>query len=281
MARGAGNALERALRRDRQALVAGIAAITALAGLYTVAGIGMDMSAIEMTAMARDPPAGPMAAMGAMAMTGPPWTPAYAALVFLMWWVMMTAMMLPSAAPMILLHAALRRRTRPGRATLGRSALFLAGYLGAWAAFSALATALQWLGERGGWLSPAMMQVSSGLLAGGILVAAGLYQLSPAKQACLAHCRNPVGFLTRHHRPGPAGTLRLGVIHGSWCLGCCWALMALLFVGGIMNLWWIAGLALLVLVEKLLPRGVGISRLAGGLLACAGGLVLAAGAGLV
>lgn len=277
---GGGDALARALRRDRLILLAGMAAIFGLAAVYTVMGVGMEMSALEMTALSGEggrtsDPAGTMAAMGAMAMAAPEWTPVYALLVFLMWWVMMTAMMLPAASPMILLHAALLRHGRPTHSTAGRSTAFLCGYLTVWGGFSAIAAALQWLGERGGWLAPETMRIGSGALAAAVLLAAGVYQLTPAKERCLEHCRSPAAFFTRHYLPGRLGAFRLGLVHGGWCFGCCWALMALLFVGGIMNLWWIAGLALVVLTEKLLPFGNRLGQLLG-LAAIVGGAVLLA-----
>jgi predicted metal-binding membrane protein len=150
----------------------------------------------------------------------------------------------------------------------------VAGYAVAWAGFSAVAVALQAALQRSGLLTP-MLLGSSAWLNGALLVAAGLWQLSPLKAVCLEHCRSPVGFLTRHWRGGRLGALRMGVVHGAWCIGCCWALMLLLFVGGVMNLAWIALLALLVLVEKTLPGGTRYARLAGVLALLAGIAVLA------
>ncbi len=265
-------AVEALIRRDRAILAAGLAALTLIAALYTVLGVGMGMSAVEMTAEMTAMAEG---AAGAGMMQPAAWTPGYAALVFLMWWIMMIAMMTPSAAPMILLHAAVRRKTQPGRDAAALSAVFLAGYLAIWGVFSAVATGLQWALELRGLVSPAMMTVTSGALGGAILVAAGAYQFTALKQACLVQCRQPAHFLSRHHRPGRAGAFRLGVLHGAWCLGCCWALMALLFAGGVMNLWWILGLALLVMAEKLLPRGERLARIAGAALVAGGAAMLA------
>jgi predicted metal-binding membrane protein len=191
----------------------------------------------------------------------PPWTPGYALLIFLMWAIMMVAMMLPSAAPTILLVAALaRNRGIGGGAPV--AGLFSLGYVLVWTGFSLIATALQW------WLDSAEilsgeMAVGSAVVAGGVLIAAGIYQWTPLKQACLRHCRSPLAFLLHHWRPGGWGALVNGLRHGVYCLGCCWMLMLLLFVGGLMNLLWIAGLALLVLLEKLLPWGGRMSRIAG------------------
>ncbi len=269
----AGNgAVEALLRRDRAILLCALAALTTLAAAYTVLGVGMGMSAAEMTAGGIT--AGGMTGGGMM--TPAAWTPAYAVLVFLMWWVMMIAMMTPSAAPMILLHAAVKRKTEPAADAAVLSAVFLGGYLAVWALFGAGATALQWALELRGLVSPAMMALTSTALGGLILLAAGLYQFTPVKHACLAHCRSPAHFLSRHHRPGAAGAFRLGVIHGAYCLGCCWFLMALLFVGGVMNLYWIAGLALFVMAEKLLPRGELVARVAGAALAAGGAAMLGA-----
>lgn len=262
-------AVEAVLRRDRAVLAAGLAALTLIAALYTVLGVGMRMSAVEMTAMA----GGPISEVMAPAA----WTPGYAALVFLMWWVMMIAMMTPSAAPMILLYAAVRRKAEPGVDAAALSGVFLAGYLAVWALFSALATGLQWALELRGLIAPGMMTLTSRALGGAILLAAGLYQFTGLKQACLAHCRSPVHWLSAHYRKGPGGAFRMGVEHGAYCLGCCWALMALLFAGGIMNLYWIAGLAALVLAEKLVPRGALVARAAGAAM-LAGGAALTASA---
>ncbi len=192
----------------------------------------------------------------------------------------MIAMMTPSAAPMILLHAAVTRKTQPEADAAALSAVFLAGYLAVWGAFSAAATGLQWALALRGLVSPHLMTVTSAALAGVILLAAGAYQFTAVKRACLVHCRNPAHFLARHYRPGRAGAFRFGVVHGAYCLGCCWFLMALLFFGGVMNLYWIAGIALFVAAEKLLPRGEWIARGAGGALVLGGLATLASAAGL-
>lgn len=248
---------ERLARRDQAVVLGAAGLLVLLAGLYTVFGIGMNMTALEMTRMAR-PIAEPMQ-MG----PGPVWTPAYAVLVFAMWWVMMIAMMTPSAAPTLLLFTAVKRVGPEAATARSLSGWFLAGYLVAWAVFSLIATALQWGLEAISLSDGPMMTLSSRPLAAAVLVAAGLYQLSPLKSACLAKCRAPAGFLAEHHRPGRAGAFRMGAHHGTYCLGCCWALMALLFVGGIMNLYWIVGLALFVLAEKALPGGETLGRVAG------------------
>lgn len=264
-------AVERLARHDRLVVLGAVGLIVLLAGLYTLYGVGMRMTALEMTRMAR--PIGQPMAMGDAQV----WTPAYAVLIFLMWWIMMIAMMTPSAAPMLLLFAAIKRARAERWQAQRDSLLFLSGYLLAWAVFSALATALQWGLERAGLSSGPMMTLSSRTLAGGVLIAAGLYQLTTLKSACLNHCKAPARFLTQHRRVGAMGALLMGAHHGAYCLGCCWALMALLFVGGIMNLYWIVGLALFVLAEKLLPDRFDTPRIAGGLLIVFGGVVLITG----
>jgi predicted metal-binding membrane protein len=178
----------------------------------------------------------------------------------------MIAMMSPSAAPTILLYARVHRHALAQgqiQDKLAPTGVFMAGYLLVWLGFSVAAAALHWLLEREAFVSAAMMSSQSRWLSGIVLIAAGLYQLSLLKNACLSHCRAPTAFLSRHWRPHALGALRLGALHGAFCVGCCWMLMALLFVGGIMNLVWVAGLAILVLVEKVFPAGQWVGRAAG------------------
>lgn len=258
-----GPAARLATRGDAVVLAA-VACVVVLSGLYTVAGIGTGMSAIEMTRMA-----GPVGAPMQMA-AAPEWTAAYAALIFVMWWFMMIAMMTPSAAPVLLLYTAIKTTgPQAGQAPL-LGLLFLGGYLLAWAAFSAIATVLQWWLETTGLSDGSMMSLSSRTLGGVLLLAAGAYQFTPCKHACLSNCRMPVDFLTAHHRTGLAGAALMGAHHGFFCLGCCWALMLLLFAGGIMNLYWITGLALYVLLEKHLARPQLLTACSGVLLMLAG-----------
>lgn len=237
--------LEYTLKQDRLIVLSGLAAIVLLAAVYTVMGVGMNMSALTMTRMAIEMPG--------MAMDPVAWTPGYAVLMFLMWWVMMIAMMVPSAAPTVLLYASLARRSPKKNAPYAAASVFLAGYLIVWAGFSVAATALQWalvsLGSMSG-----MMEITYGPASAALVIAAGLYQLSPLKKACLRHCQSPFVFLMQNWKPGKSGALRMGMLNGWFCLGCCWILMALLFVGGVMNLLWIAGLAVFVGIEKLTPR---------------------------
>jgi predicted metal-binding membrane protein len=267
------SAIELALKRDRAVVVSALIAVIVSSWVYVFTGAGMGMSALDMSSLSMAlGPSGQMEMSGGMsgamqAMATPvDWTIGYAVLMFFMWWVMMIAMMLPSAAPMILLHAAVDRKskTRHG-GTPWRTAAFIIGYLAVWAFFSATAAGLQWAFEGAGLLSPMMMNSTSALFAAAILLFAGLYQLTPIKQACLKHCRGPVQFLSRHWRPGAGGAFSMGVHHGAYCLGCCWGLMAILFFGGIMNLYWIIGLAVIVLLEKLMPVGPRLSVVTGGL----------------
>ncbi len=270
--------LERVLRRDRRLAAAGVAALCVLAWAYLISGAGMDMSLRDMTTTSLFPHTDHPAATSTAADR---WSLTYTMLIVAMWWVMMIAMMLPSAAPMILLHARVARHAgaegRDPQGDLNRTGVFTAGYLLVWLAFSAAATALQWMLEAAGAVSTMMMWSLSGWFSALVLITAGIYQFTPLKAACLVHCRAPAQFLSRHWRPGRAGALRLGVLHGAYCVGCCWALMALLFVGGVMNPLWIAALAIVVLAEKLAPAGVLISRAGGAVLVAWGVLTLAVG----
>ncbi|MBF9030520.1 DUF2182 domain-containing protein [Rhodobacterales bacterium HKCCE3408] len=268
--RGApGGAVEGLLRRDTLIVATAVAVLVLIAAIYTVQGVGMTMSALDMTRMA-----GPIGEPMGMAMQ-PVWSAGYALLVFLMWWIMMIAMMTPSAAPLVLLFTAVKRTGPDANRAALHSGLLLTGYLLAWAGFSALATGAQWAASANGLLNGAMMTLEGTWLAGLVLIAAGLCQLTPLKSACLKHCRAPGEFLADHRRPGASGALRMGLVHGAYCLGCCWTLMALLFVGGVMNLLWIAGLTAYVAAEKLLPFGHLIAKPAGaGMVVFGLGLVL-------
>jgi predicted metal-binding membrane protein len=261
MARSTVSPLEAVLKRDRLIVVGGLAVVVLMAAWYTVAGIGMTMSAVTMTRMAIDMPG--------MMMAKTEWSLSYAVLVFLMWWVMMVAMMVPSAAPAILIYAGAARKRKDADHPLAATFSFLAGYLVTWALFSVLATCLQWGLERIDVVT-GMMEIASPRMAGLVLIAAGLYQLTPLKTACLKHCQHPVFFLMHHWKSGTSGAFRMGLEHGGYCLGCCWFLMALLFVGGIMNLLWIAGLAILVGIEKLAGGRPWVTTLTGVALAIAG-----------
>ena len=249
----AGRPVQTVLRRDRCVLIAGLVVVLAMAWGWVLVGAGMPMSALDMTAMA---------GMDGWLMQSAVWTPAYALLILAMWWVMMVAMMLPAAAPVLLLFARVNRSHKAAPAPLAATVLFASGYLLAWGVFSAAATALQWALESARQMSP-MLETTHRWFGPCILIAAGLWQLTPLKAACLRHCRTPLGFLVGRWRTGPLGALRMGLEHGAYCLGCCWFLMGLLFFGGVMNLFWIVGLAIYVLLEKTIPMGHWLARAAG------------------
>jgi predicted metal-binding membrane protein len=194
-------------------------------------------------------------------------------MLFAMWAVMMAGMMLPSAAPVVLLYACVVRKSPGIDRPAAQVNAFTWGYLLVWTLFSLGATALQYVFTRGLLLS-SMMASQRPVFGGTMLLLAGAYQLTPWKRACLAHCRSPAEFITRHWKPGVNGAFAMGCHHGLYCLGCCWALMLLLFVGGVMNLWWIAALTIFVLLEKLAAFGAR-GGWASGLILCAlGGWVL-------
>lgn len=249
----ADSALEYVLKRDRAVVLAGLAGVTALAWVYivTLAG-GME---------------GGMAGVK-------PWGAHDFLLMFLMWSVMMVGMMMPSAAPMILLFAMVGRRARERNQPFVPVGVFAAGYVIAWSAFSLGATMLQWAFEQAALLSP-MMVSTSPALGGGLLIAAGLYQWTPIKDVCLRHCRSPLGFLATGWRPGKTGALRMGIEHGLFCVGCCWVLMGLLFFGGVMNLLWIAAIAAFVFVEKIALFGRAGGRIGGVMMIAFGVAVIA------
>lgn len=250
--------LEAALRRERVVLAAALLTISALAWLFLWHGAGMGMSAWDMTAASLFPHR-----LGAIpGEMDLPWP-----IVIVMWWVMMVAMMTPSAAPLILLHGrVLRQHSNDARTQEMPGLMLLLGYLVAWLCFSLAAAALQLALAPTGLLSSMMLWSRSAWFSAALLAAAGAYQFSAQKRRCLSQCRDPASFLVRHWRSGLTGAMRLGLRHGAYCVGCCWMLMLLLFVGGIMNLWWIGALTVLVLVEKMWSRGEVAARLTGALL---------------
>jgi len=219
-----------------------------------------------------------MAAMDghAMAMPAAPWSAGYLAPAFAMWAVMMVAMMLPSAAPMILLHARIGRVPTAAR-RLAHTLLFSLAYLVVWTGFSAAAALAQALLIDLGLVRASTLALGDRTVAAAVLVGAGSYQLTSAKAACLDQCRSPIQFVLRYWTPGVGGALRLGLAHGVFCVGCCWGLMILLFVAGVMNLAWVAVLAALVLFEKMAPPGWRASLLIAGLLFAGAAALLAAG----
>ena len=259
-------ALEKVLRRDRAITALGLAAITALAWIYTIH--------VSMGDMAGG--ASPMAMPSDMTMPDMPmpdmampenhlWTGIDFLLMFVMWMVMMVAMMLPSAAPMILLFASTNRKRHLAQNRYLTTFLFVSAYVVVWAAFALMATLANGALHRNG-LMTSMMGRALPLWGGGLLIAAGIYQFTPLKLACLNKCRSPLAFLMSEWREGWLGAFVMGLRHGGYCLLCCWALMALLFVLGVMNLAWIAVLAAFVLIEKLASNGPWLSRASGLLL---------------
>ena len=252
--------------RDRVIVAALLVAVAAIAWAHTVHQANL-MDAMD-AAMRRDM----NMSMNAMK---PSWTPVEALLVFAMWTAMMAAMMLPGTGPMVAAFAAINRRRRQRNAPYVPTAIFLAGYLAVWAGFSILATALQWLLQTMG-LITTMAQSASHFLSAALFLAAGLYQFSALKERCLAYCRSPDGFILSEWRDGALGAAIMGLRHGLFCLGCCAALMVLLFAVAVMDLRWVAALTVLATAEKLLP-GARYWRLAigAGLLALGGAFAIA------
>ncbi|MCA0031877.1 DUF2182 domain-containing protein [Mesorhizobium sp. B263B2A] len=287
-------ALEAVLRRDRAVVTAALVVIAMLAWAYVLwlaahmampgspapAGAdggmaemdmsnmaGMNMTSMNMTSM--DMTSTDMGATAAPVFRA--WAAADFAFIFTMWTVMMVGMMTPSVAPMLLLYAGVGRKARTDGRPIASTGWFFAGYLAVWVVFSLVATVAQWLLAGLALLSPSMA-TDSAILGGLVLIGAGLYQWTPMKGVCLRQCQAPIAFLGSHggFRSAPFGALRLGIEHGAYCLGCCWALMALLFVGGVMNVLWIAGIAALVLLEKIIPTGQLVPRITGVLMAAIG-----------
>ena len=264
-------ALEIVLRRDRTVVAAALVALTLLAWVYVLwLAATMDMGAPGASAM----PGMDMANMpAALTPAMKPWSLADFGFTFAMWTVMMVGMMTPSATPMILLYTRVGRQATAQGKPFAAAGWFACGYLAVWTAFALIASAAQDLLTHAAPLTP-MLKSSNGIFGGLVLIAAGAFQWSRMKDRCLAHCRGPLHFVQHHggFKGDPAGALELGMRHGLYCVGCCWALMALLFVGGVMNLVWIAGLSAIVLVEKVAPggrllaRGLGLVLMAAGLI---------------
>jgi len=260
------------LRRDRIVVVLVLTLLTALAWSYLLwlsadmAMGGMDMGDFRMI------PSG----MGLMVLAHTPWQAMEFAFVFVMWTVMMVGMMTPSAVPMILMYARVGRQTEG--APFASTVWFAVGYLLVWVASALLATLIQWALERTALLD-SWMETTSNVLGGLVFVAAGTYQWTRVKDLCLAQCQKPFEFVMRHggFRRDAPGSVMLGLRHGAYCVGCCWTLMALLFVGGVMNLLWIVLLALLILLEKITPSGRLIAQLAGIILIAVGAWLFSMG----
>ena len=263
--------LEAVLRRDRLIVAGALAAIVVVAWAYVLwLAADMDMGGMDMTGFRMIP-----AGLGIMAPANAPWMTIEFAFVFVMWAVMVVGMMAPSAAPMILMYARVGRQREAAGKPLAPTGWFAAGYFLVWIGFSLAATLVQWLVERAALLDSRMAS-GSNVFAGAVLIAAGVYQWTPLKDVCLVQCQSPFAFLMRHggFRGDVAGCLLLGLRHGMYCVGCCWALMALLFVVGVMNVLWIAVLALLVLLEKVTPFGRWVARFAGVVFLAAGAWLL-------
>ncbi|GAA4118168.1 DUF2182 domain-containing protein [Aminobacter aganoensis] len=268
--------LELLLKRDRAVVLGAIVAVAALAWAYVIwlaasmaaapsgtAMPGMEMSGTDMPGMD-----------GALAPALRGWSVGEFAFMFAMWAIMMVGMMLPSVAPMLLVYAGVARQAGSRGKPFAATAWFAAGYLLVWVAFSMLATAAQWVLETVLLLTP--MSGLGARLGGVVLIAAGIYQCTPLKDVCLSACQSPLQFIMRHggFRSDRRGAINLGIEHGAYCIGCCWALMAILFVVGIMNLLWVAAIAAFILAEKVLPVGHLVSRAAGAVLIVTGAWIL-------
>lgn len=265
MARAA--SIESALRHDRIVVLAALTGLAAVAWGYMIA----EARAMDATGLCQ---------CAGMAMSGPdvtPWSPATILPLFLMWAEMMVAMMIPSAAPMILTFAMINRRRREQEQPFVPTGLFVCGYLIVWTAFSLPAALAQWALHGAALLSP-MMRSSSPLLGGSLLIVAGVFQWTPWKHACLRHCQSPLQFIMADWCDGPRGALKMGIKHGAFCTGCCWMLMALLFVTGVMNMVWVATITILVLLEKIAPQRWRLRHLAGAILVAWGAWVIVWGA---
>jgi len=256
--------IESLLKRDRVIVIAGVVAVVAIAWGYTIY-LAQTNTATGMS-------------MGLAAGNVRPWTGVDFSLMYLMWAVMMVAMMVPSAAPMILLFATVNRRRREQSGPFVSTGVFLSGYLVVWVGFALVATLGNWGLHQASLLTSMMGGTSSGYLGGALLLTAGIFQWSQLKYVCLTHCRSPLSFLMSDWKDGTGGAFKMGLQHGRYCLGCCWILMALLFVLGVMNLVWIAALAAFVLAEKVIPAGKTISKITGGFLVAWGSWAVLAAA---
>jgi predicted metal-binding membrane protein len=261
-----GLALESLVKRDRWIILTGVTGLSALAWGYMI----HEAQAMTVSGVCH---------CAGMKMSGPdlqPWSVAALLPLFLMWAEMMVAMMLPAATPMILTFAMINRKRREQERPFVSTAVFGLGYLLAWTGFSALAAGAQWALHGTALLSPTMVSRSPWL--GGILmIAAGAFQWTPIKNACLARCRSPLSLLMTDWREGRAGAFAMGLQHGLYCTGCCWFLMMLLFVAGVMNMWWVGLIAVFVLVEKVAPKTWRVGTVVGGLLVLWGVWMIAAG----
>ncbi len=257
-----GTILEAMLRRDRVVVMAALGVLAGLAWAY-IGYLALDMQRMDGGAIGVD------AAMPRIEA----WNLVDLATLFVMWSVMMVAMMLPAVSSMLLAFATINRRRRERQEPYVATAVFLCGYLLVWVVFSALATLVQWGLQSAALLSP-MMVGTSPVLGGALLIAAGIFQWTPIKDVCLTHCRSPMSFIMSDWREGAGGAVLMGLHHGAFCVGCCWVLMGLLFVAGVMNLLWVAAITVFVVIEKLAPRGDVVGRITGGVLVIAGLVLL-------
>jgi len=236
--------LESVLAQDRAVVIGGLAGVSGLAWVYSVSE------------------AAGVHGVGAHFPHATVWDTRVFAVVFIMWSVMMVAMMVPSASPVVLAYSTLHRKQGTDQRPFGAVTAFVVGYVVVWTAFSAAATVAQWSLHWAALISAVGVSTSA-LLSGGLLVVAGGFQWTSLKSACLMHCRSPFLFFLTSWREGTAGAFKMGLEHGVFCLGCCWALMGLMFFAGVMNVYWLAGLSVLVLVEKAVPAGDRLGKLAG------------------
>lgn len=254
------NTLENVLKKDRLIVVSGLFVMCILAWFYIIY-LYRQMEVMDMNAL-----------FFAMPMT-PSWTVVDFVLLFLMWFVMMIAMMTPSVAPLILLFAKVNRQRREQQSPFVNTSYLVAGYFVVWGGFSLIATLLQWLLQQVSWLNPDMI-ITNKIVGSVILVAAGVFQFTPLKQTCLNFCKSPLEFIVKNWKEGKKGAINMGIRNGAYCVGCCWVLMILLFVSGVMNILWVAVIALFVLIEKVSAKSKWISFAAGGLLIIYGVLVI-------
>jgi predicted metal-binding membrane protein len=234
--------------RDLFLICGALAALVALAWAYLVR-LASNMSELPMS--------DPASAAGLH-----PWAALDFLLMFAMWAVMMVGMMVPTAMRAVMIYAGIAERAGSQGKVVASTYWFVGGYVIVWTAFGLVATLVQAGLDRLGLLSPMMVSLSAGLGAG-LLIGAGVYQLTPWKDTCLQHCQSPAMYIARHFGPSTASAISLGVRHGAYCLGCCWVLMGLLFLGGVMNLLWIAAITGFVLLEKLLPPVLRVARVGG------------------
>jgi len=252
--------MENILKKDRLIIISSLFIISLLAWVYIIY-LYKQMAVMNMDAL-----------FFAMPMT-PSWTMTDFALLFLMWFVMMIAMMTPAVAPLILIFAMVNRQRKQQNRPFVNTAYLMTGYFVVWAAFSLAATSLQWLLQQISMLNPEM-KTTNKILGSVILIATGIFQFTAFKHTCLQYCRTPIEFVHRHWKEGKPGALRMGIQNGFYCLGCCWMLMVVLFVAGIMNLLWVAIIALFVLIEKISSQTKWISYVAGFVLILYGVLFL-------